>query len=194
MTCRLLGFISVCISREWILRPGRPRRKDLEPSRNPYIFVTALTPREALSKANTLRDISESTTFSLASHLTVCLPFLSVSLSLFLCLCVWVCDRTKRQTRHRRGDDFQRNSRLTRHRPIAHQSASVCRPAGAGWRVKTNIHPCPRLRFLSVARTFRENGAGSIRGYRGPILETGYDATTSPRRLFPMLTHGSREI
>lgn len=52
---------------------AQERRKRLDPraSRALVRAAMALTPREASSKARTLRDISESTTLSLAPHLAL---------------------------------------------------------------------------------------------------------------------------
>jgi len=80
----------------------------------------------SLVKSTTLRDASESTTFSLALRSPV--PPSSPAV------------QKPALGSTSRGDDFQRNSRLTRHRPIEHQSAFVCRVAGdAGG----NEHPTP---------------------------------------------------
>lgn len=114
--------------------------------------VMALTPREAPSKARTLRDISESTTSSrwlapLSGR--TCPPGSHKGL--------------RRGSVSRKGDDFQRNSRLTRRRPVAYQSASVCRAAGDPRMLADggNKHPPPSVISRGRASS-RENGAGSI--------------------------------
>lgn len=107
-------------SRTWPEGPPNPRdSRSYGAADGPYAS------RSLVKRARTLRDISESTTFSLAS--------LSSELRLLPPPAV-----AQRKPRYyypiscREGTISKRNSRLTRHRPIAYQSASVCRPAGDG--------------------------------------------------------------
>lgn len=106
--------------------PRPPEKPGSGPSRFTFVrAVMALTPRETLSKAKP-SAIFPSQRHSLACPSSGCAPWLY---------------KSPRYTRHR-GDDFQRNSRLTRRRPIAHQSASVCRPADARiqrWWKQTSV-------------------------------------------------------